>query len=294
MLKKAIIIILIFFSIYLINSLDVPVLKGYVNDYADMISSSTETELESKLKAFEDSDSTQIVILTIPSLEGEVLEEFSIKMAEEWKIGQKNKDNGVIFLVSKNDRKMRIEVGYGLEGVITDMLAGRIVDNVAAPYFKKGEMDKGFTEVINALIGSSKGEFTADKLPTANQSKDKTLPIVIIVMVIIFWFSFSRIFPVKIRGIAGGVFGIIISLILGFIGGITLGIFSSIILSIIGAVLGAIFTLIFSTASTSGRSTGGYYSSSSSSSSGSSFSSSGSSFSGGGGSFGGGGSSGSW
>ena len=105
--KKILIIIVSLFFICLIYSLDVPVLKGYVNDYADMISSSTENELEIKLKTFEESDSTQIVILTIPSLEGEVLEEYSIKIAETWKIGQKNKDNGVIFLVSKNDRKMR-------------------------------------------------------------------------------------------------------------------------------------------------------------------------------------------
>ncbi len=289
--KKILIITLLFFSIYFVNSLDVPVLKGYVNDYADMISSSVESELETKLKAFEDSDSTQIVILTISSLEEESLEEFSIKVAETWKIGQKNKDNGAIFLVSKNDRKMRIEVGYGLEGVITDLLAGRIIDHITAPHFQNGDMDKGFTETVNALIGSAKGEFTADKLPSTNPSKQKNFPISIIVIITMFWFGFSKIFPLKIRGFAGGIFGIIIFLILGFIGGMALGVFSIIILSILGSVVGAILTLLFTAGNSRGGSSGGYFSSGSS---GGFSSSGGSSFSGGGGSFGGGGSSGSW
>ena len=117
-------------------ALDVPKLQGYVNDYGNMISQSVRTELENELKSFEQTDSTQIVILTIPSLEGEVVEDFSIKVAESWKIGQKNKDNGVIFLVAKQERKMRIEVGRGLESRLTDLMAGRIIDLVVKPRFK--------------------------------------------------------------------------------------------------------------------------------------------------------------
>ncbi|MEW6586145.1 MAG: TPM domain-containing protein, partial [Nitrospirota bacterium] len=96
------------------HALDVPPLQGYVNDYAGMMSSRTKTTLENELRSFEQTDSTQIVILTIPSLEGEVLEEFSIKVADAWKIGQATKDNGVILLVAKQERKIRIEVGRGL------------------------------------------------------------------------------------------------------------------------------------------------------------------------------------
>lgn len=290
--KKFLIIILSLFLISYIYSLDVPVLKGYVNDYADMISASTENELETKLKAFEESDSTQIVILTIPSLEDESLEEYSIKVAETWKIGQKNKDNGVIFLVAKNDRKMRIEVGYGLEGVITDLLAGRIIDNIAAPYFRNGEMDKGFVEVTDALIGSAKGEFTADKLPKGKKTKGGTFPVILIFIIAIFWFNLSRIFPIRIRGILGGIFGIVMFIIFGLIGGLIFSILGIIILSIVGFVLGLIFTLIFSSSRLGGGSTGRYYSGGSS---GGFFgSSSGGGFSGGGGSFGGGGASGGW
>ena len=289
MTKRSLIIIVSFFIISFIYSLDVPTLKGYVNDYADMISSTTENEIESKLKSLEETDSTQIVFLTIPSLEGEALEEYSIKVAETWKIGQKNKDNGAIFLVSKNDRKMRIEVGYGLEGVITDLLAGRIIDNVAAPYFRNGEMDKGFIAVADALIGSSKGEYTADKLPSAKKTKEGTFPSIVFILIIVFWFNFSRIFPKGIRGILGGIFGFIIVLIFGIISG--LAIVGLIILCIIGFIFGLIFTLIF-TSSRLAR--GGYRGGFFSGRSGGGFSSGGSSFSGGGGSFGGGGASGGW
>src|SRR4030042_6206941 len=124
---------IIFFFLFILNSvfsITILQLKGYVNDYADMISSAKEKELEIKLKSIEDIDSTQIVILTVPSLEGNAIEDYSINVATNWKIGQKNKDNGVLFLVAKNDRKMRIEVGRGLEGVLTDLLSGRIIDLV--------------------------------------------------------------------------------------------------------------------------------------------------------------------
>jgi len=144
------------------SALEVPELRGYVNDYAGMISPSTGAQLAEKLKAFEESDSTQIVILTIPSLEGEPIEDVGIKVAESWKIGQKGKDNGILLLVSKQERKMRIEVGRGLEGRLTDLTAGRIIDLVITPRFRAGDLDGGFTAGVSALIGAMRGEFQAD------------------------------------------------------------------------------------------------------------------------------------
>jgi len=110
--------------------LDVPALKGRVNDYGNILSSSTEGQLEAVLGELERTDSTQIVVLTIPSLEGGSLEDFSIRVADQWKIGQENKDNGAILLISKNERKLRIEVGYGLEGSLTDLISGRIIRDI--------------------------------------------------------------------------------------------------------------------------------------------------------------------
>ncbi len=97
-------------------ALDVPQLKSRVNDYAGMISEETEQTLEARLAEFEQTDSTQLVILTVSSLEGDSLEEFSIRTASQWELGQKGRDNGILLLVSKGDRLSRIEVGRGLEG----------------------------------------------------------------------------------------------------------------------------------------------------------------------------------
>ncbi|MDH3828258.1 MAG: TPM domain-containing protein [Desulfobacterales bacterium] len=105
-------------------ALEVPALRTRVNDHAGMLSAATRQQLEDILSRLEQTDSTQIVVLTIPSLGGEVLEEFSLKVAEKWQIGQKGFDNGAILLIAKNDRKLRIEVGYGLEGSLTDLMAG--------------------------------------------------------------------------------------------------------------------------------------------------------------------------
>ena len=96
------------------SALEVPRLQGRVNDYADLLSPATEASLESVLKSLESSDSTQIVVLTITSLQGDSLEEFSLGVVEDWKVGQQGLDNGVLLLVAGDDRKIRIEVGYGL------------------------------------------------------------------------------------------------------------------------------------------------------------------------------------
>src|SRR5271157_1436775 len=97
------------------DTLSVPPLVSHVNDYAGMISKQAAAELEQGLTRFEQTDSTQIVVVTIPSLQGEDLEEFSIKVAEAWKVGQKGVDNGVILLIARDEHKVRIEVGRGLE-----------------------------------------------------------------------------------------------------------------------------------------------------------------------------------
>ncbi|OGQ86409.1 MAG: hypothetical protein A2512_05480 [Deltaproteobacteria bacterium RIFOXYD12_FULL_56_24] len=141
------------------RALEVPPYQGYVTDLAGMISPGERQRLEQTLLAFEQSDSTQIAVLTIPSLEGDALEDFSIRTVEAWKIGQKSKDNGVLLLVSKGDRKARIEVGRGLEGVLTDLLAGRIVDQIIAPRFKAGQLDEGFAAGVSAIISATRGEF---------------------------------------------------------------------------------------------------------------------------------------
>lgn len=155
-------------------ALDVPALKARVNDNAGMLSSYTEKQLEGILRDLEQTDSTQIVVLTIPSLEGEVLEEYSIKVADQWKIGQKGFDNGAMLLIAEADREMRIEVGYGLEGSLTDLMAGRIIDKVIVPQFRAGNFDQGILDGVQAMIGVVRGEYKApEKIPSRRGSKFK-------------------------------------------------------------------------------------------------------------------------
>ncbi len=155
-------------------ALEVPPLKGRVNDYAAMLSSYTERQLDGILHNLEQTDSTQIVVLTIPSLEGDVLEEFSIKVADQWKIGQKGFDNGAILLIAKKERDIRIEVGYGLEGSLTDLMAGRIIRNVIVPQFRAGNFNQGVLDGVQAMIGVVRGEYQApEKIPSHRGPKRK-------------------------------------------------------------------------------------------------------------------------
>ena len=118
------------------SAVDLPALKGHVNDYAGMLNPQRAAALETALSDFERSDSTQIVVLTVPNLGGEDIESFSIKVADDWKIGQKGVDNGVILVVAKVERKVRIEVGRGLEGKLTDLVSGRIIRSDISPRLK--------------------------------------------------------------------------------------------------------------------------------------------------------------
>jgi len=140
-------------------ALDVPPLKGRVNDYAGMMSPATERLLEATLQRFEEAESTQIAVLTIPTLAGDALADFSIRVAEQWKIGRKERDNGAILVVAKAERKLRIEVGYGLEGRLTDAVSGRIIRNVIVPDFKTGRFERGIVNGVNAMIQVVQGEF---------------------------------------------------------------------------------------------------------------------------------------
>ena len=155
----------------ILSALEVPKrADGYVTDRAGLLSSSAKANLENTLRSFEEKTSNQVVVATFPSLEGDSLEDFSIRLAGAWKVGQKGKDNGVIFLIFKNDRKIRIEVGYGLEGVLPDALAGQIISQVVAPYFRKGDYEGGILAGTDAIIKATQGEYKG--VPQSDRSSD--------------------------------------------------------------------------------------------------------------------------
>lgn len=135
-------------------ALDVPFLAGRVNDEARLLDAGASSALESTLKDYETRTGRQIAVLTIPSLAGEPLEEFSLKVARTWKLGRKGKDDGVLILVARDDRKVRLEVGYGLEGALPDALAGRIIRDVMVPRFRGGAFAAGIQEGTDAVIAA--------------------------------------------------------------------------------------------------------------------------------------------
>jgi len=151
------------YSVCVLAQKPIPELWGLqVHDEAKVLSQQTSDLLENRLRAFEDSTSNQIAILIVRSLDGEPIEEYSLHVAEKWKLGQEDKDNGVLLLISVDDREMRIEAGYGLEGVLTDALCSRIIRNEIAPHFRKDDYDGGVTAGIDAIIKGIGGEYSAD------------------------------------------------------------------------------------------------------------------------------------
>lgn len=271
------------------HALSVPELKGRVNDYASLLSPSTKDRLEAKLKQFEQSDSTQIVVLTIPSLEGEDLEGYSIRVAEAWKIGWKGLDNGAILLISRDDKKLRIEVGRGLEGKLTDLISGRIIRTVIVPYFKKGDFDGGVEAGTTAIIEAVRGEFKAKDRGTtsgvaqARRSSSSMFTLAIFLVIALLFLSAIS----KIAGAIAGAVGLPIAGSLAF-GALALPVLA--ILAGAGLLLGLFFAFLARHHRGGGWSGGGW--------SGGGWSGSdsggGSDFGGGGGDFGGGGASGDW
>ncbi len=133
--------------------------ESHVNDYASILSGESKSAIEETLADFEAKTANQVVVATFEGLEGQGIEDFSIRLAQKWKIGAKTKDNGVIVLVFKNDRQVRIETGYGLEGVLTDALCDTIIRNEIAPYFRKGDYDSGVVNGVNAIIKAASGDY---------------------------------------------------------------------------------------------------------------------------------------
>ena len=132
---------------------------GRVHDEASLLDASQRLGLESKLASFEQETTNQIVVATFPSLEGESLEDFSIWLAEKWKVGQEGKDNGIILLIFPNDRLLRIEVGYGLEATVPDAYASRIIEEKLKPNFRQGNFYGGIDAAIEALMAATRGVY---------------------------------------------------------------------------------------------------------------------------------------
>ncbi len=158
--------------------------REYVTDITGTLSSETIRQLNEQLRQFDRQTSTQIVVVMIPTLNNEPIEEVSLKIAEENGIGKKGKDNGALLLVARNDRKLRIEVGYGLEGVLTDALSSRIIRNEIAPRFRNGDYDGGIIAGVDAIMRATRNEYTAD--PEAEGGKGGKFSSILTLLFILF------------------------------------------------------------------------------------------------------------
>ena len=199
------------------EALSVPKLEGRVNDYADLLSPDVEARVVQKLEAHEKATGQQFVVLTIKSLEGDPLEDFSIRAVEAWKIGREKQDDGLLLLVVKDDRKVRIEVGHGLEGSITDAFSSRVIRSVMVPSFRTGDYAGGIEGALNALIRHETGGATELSEPVSpRQGSRKVSPLfallLFVVPFLIPFFVLSRLSGGRGRWGSGGFYG-------GFYGG---------------------------------------------------------------------------
>ena len=177
----------------------VPELKHYATDLSGTLSAEQVSQLDQLLSSFDKTTSTQVVVLMVSSLNGEDLEEYSLRVAEANKVGRKGKDNGALLLVARNDRKARIEVGYGLEGALPDALAGQIIRQEISPHFRQGDYYGGLRAGVEAIMAATKNEYKAEP---ASQTGRRTSPGLFIVVVIIVFLL--RLVRWRSRGIFWG------------------------------------------------------------------------------------------
>jgi len=286
-LKTTALLLGLLFSLALNAAPEFPKLTGRVVDQAGLLSAAEESRLAEKLQAHEAETSNQIVIVTLSTLQGYDIADYGYQLGRHWGIGQESRDNGVLLLVAPNERRMRIEVGYGLEGALTDAISDYIIRQEMRPAFRAGDYPGGIEAGTDAILKVITGTYQA--LPSdGKKSSASTLFLTAFPVIFLFFFAVTEFIKKPI----GGHF--IPSLInAGFIGVVAWIVTGVVVIGIIAALVVLILNMFGSggpgTGSGSGRSGGGW-----SSGSWGGGGLGGGGFSGGGGGFGGGGASGSW
>ncbi len=213
------------------DDVNLPNYTGFVNDFAGALSPDSVKTLEQVCRSLESKTSAELAIAVVKTAAPLDSKEYAVKLFEKWKIGKKGKDNGILLLVAVDERRVEIEVGYGLEGTITDATAGRILDEYVVPYFKQGKMDEGVIGGARAIadkIGGTEKEEPI-KQETAMQNSTPLYTFLIVAGVLILLTLITRMgFYHFLGGIMGavagyyyinGIFGIIMGAVIGFIFG---------------------------------------------------------------------------
>ena len=267
----------------------VPPLSGRVVDQTGTLSAGDISSLTQTLRDLETRKGSQVAVLIVPTTAPETIEQYSIRAAEAWKIGRKKIDDGALLVVAKNDRKLRIEVGYGLEGSLTDATASRIIDEIIVPKFRSGDFAGGVSAGVARIVAVIDGEKLPAPAPRQQSDSgslnfDPLNPFFIIPVLL---------FGGLIRSLLGRLIGSVASG--GLVALIAWYLFGSLLAAVLAGVIASIFVMFSDSITSSGRGSGWSGGAGGGSWSGGSSSSSDSGgFSGGGGSFGGGGASGSW
>lgn len=207
-LKTNILLIFFLFTVLVSAEVQIPKLSQRVTDQTNTLTQSEINQLSALLQAFEDSTSNQLVVLIMETLDNYPIEDFAYQVGEQNKIGQKGRDNGIILLIVKSDREVRIEVGYGLEGALPDATASSIIRNEMIPFFKNNDYYGGITTGVNSIIKATKGEYQA--IPKKEKNKKSPInfqTILFIIFIILSLFGRKRRRGVFFGGFPGGGFG---------------------------------------------------------------------------------------
>ncbi len=180
---------------------DVPPLRAHVNDEARLLSAAAAQKLEQKLASYEQRTQQQFALLTIDTLDGDSLEDFSMRVVEAWKLGQKGKDDGLLLLIVPKDRKLRIEVGYGLEGDITDAFSARVVRNVLTPAMRADKAEQGIAQAFDVLMQKASGEAVPEAaVAPPRRSGKKPLGMLVMSGLVLLFFFLPFFLPMATRG----------------------------------------------------------------------------------------------
>ena len=213
-----------------------PPAHGFVNDFAALLSAEGKAKLEAQLAKLENDTTAEVAVVTVKSLEGLAIEDYAVRLFEAWGIGKKGKDNGVLFIVAKEERKVRIEVGYGLEPVITDGRAGRILDNEVLPRFKNGDYEGGIVAGVAAIEGYVRGGSPPQPLednPVNSVFGGYTVILIGLGIVTIYLMGYMA----RTKSIwLGGIWGVVVGIVLGLAWG---GLLALILVPIVSGGVGA-------------------------------------------------------
>lgn len=219
--------------------------QGFVNDYANVLSANSKTQLETELSQFEQSTSNEIAVAIVPDMGGNYIEDYAVKLFAQWGIGKKDRDNGVLLLIAIAEKKIRIEVGYGLEGALPDSVAQSIINTDMSPRIRAGDFDGAVSAAVHDIEKATQGEYKGTG--AAKSSIVSKIDIETWLFFVFFFFQFFAAVLARSKSWwAGGLVGFGIGVVLYFVFALTVAVGASVALGLTG--IGLLFDYVVSKA----------------------------------------------